>query len=66
MTLQNTKAIERYLRVAIAVFMLAYGWSGSSGAFSAPLRVLALYPLITGLVGWCPIRALWRLLRRHP
>ena len=55
----NAGATDRVVRVTLGVVMLAVGW-GSDGSWVLALRVFALYPLITGLVGWCPIYALLR------
>ena len=55
----NAGDLDRILRVALGLIMLVVGW-GSDGAWIPALRVFALYPLITGLAGWCPIYALLR------
>ncbi len=38
--------------------MLIVGWGSAWGSWTLALRVFALYPLITGLAGWCPVYAL--------
>lgn len=55
----NTGDIDRVLRVALGLIMLVVGWR-SDGSWVLALRVFALYPLITGLTGWCPVYALLR------
>ncbi len=60
MTFRNTGIWDRGIRIAIGVMMLVLGWQASAGVWSFPLRVFALYPLITGLAGWCPVYALLR------
>ena len=55
----NTGDFDRVVRVALGLIMLVVGW-GSDGSWVPALRVFALYPLITGLSGWCPVYALLR------
>ncbi len=57
---KNTGVWDRAFRVALGVLMLVIGWQSDGGAWSLALRVFALYPLITGIAGWCPIYALLR------
>ncbi len=54
----NAAVWDRVVRVALGLLMLIFGWRGDGGSWSLALRVFALYPLITGLAGWCPIYAL--------
>lgn len=55
----NAGAWDRVVRVALGLIMLIVGWGGD-GSWDLALRVFALYPLITGVVGWCPVYALLR------
>ncbi len=56
----NAAAWDRVLRVVLGLAMLVLGWASTGGAWGLALRVFALYPLITGIVGWCPVYALLR------
>ena len=56
----NASAWDRALRVVLGLTMLIIGWRSDFGSWSLALRVFALYPLITGVAGWCPIYALLR------
>ncbi len=59
--LKNAGTLDRALRVALGLLMLILGWGSDwGGSWTLALRVFALYPLITGLAGWCPIYALLR------
>lgn len=49
---------DRALRFLLALGMLGLGWIGPE--IWVGLRVLALYPLFTAAVGWCPAYALLR------
>ena len=55
----NAGAWDRVLRVALGLLMLVVGWRGD-GSWALALRVFALYPMITGVTGWCPVYALLR------
>ncbi len=57
---KNAGALDRALRVALGLAMLILGWGSDLGSWTPALRVFALYPLFTGLTGWCPIYALLR------
>ncbi len=62
MTLSNLELRRRLLRLMLGALMLAIGWWGieaDGSVWAVPLRVVALYPLLTGLVGWCPMVSLW-------
>ncbi len=62
----NTTARDRAFRVVLGLLMLIIGW-GSGAYWSLALRVFALFPLITGIAGWCPVYALLRIgTRREP
>ena len=65
MTFSNTNTWDRAIRIAIGLTMLALGWQASAGLWSFSLRVFALYPLISGLVGWCPVYAPLRFSSLH-
>ncbi len=66
--LSNLAAWDRVLRVVAGVAMLLLGWSDLvDGVWAIALVVFAWVPLLTGLVGWCPIYAMLGLssLRRR-
>ncbi len=58
MIFNNTGKWDRLLRIAAGIVMLVFGWRADPGSWVFSLRILALYPLITGLLGWCPVYAL--------
>jgi len=56
MDLRNEHLLDRVLRVALGVALLALGWSGFvPGAAGTVLKVAGFVPLLTGLVGFCPL-----------
>jgi hypothetical protein len=40
--------------------MLYLGWAVFAGGLGLALMVIGLIPLLTGLVGWCPLYALFK------
>ncbi len=61
----NMKPTERIVRVLLGLTMLSLGWFGEVGPWAVPLRMLGLYPSITGFAGWCPVVALLVLLHHR-
>ncbi len=56
----NVGGIDRKLRIAIGVAILAWGaytWQ-STGAFNL-WALIGIVPLFTGLIGWCPPYAIF-------
>lgn len=52
---KNEGYLDRGLRVALGIGLLAAGWSGAvTGNAGLALKILGFVPLITGLVGTCP------------
>lgn len=62
MSFFNENGIDRGIRVALGLLMLAMGWSGVVGdLWGVALRLFGWYPLVTGAIGWCPLYALFDL-----
>lgn len=57
----NEASWDRILRVGIGIALIAVGFSGAvEGGLGTFLGVLGFVPLITGLLGWCPLYAIFR------
>jgi hypothetical protein len=55
----NEASWDRIARVVLGVALIYVGFSGTvSGGLGVFLGVLGFVPLVTGLVGWCPIYAI--------
>jgi hypothetical protein len=57
---KNEGTIDRIIRVALAVILGVLYYAGAvSGTIGAVILVLAIILLITGVMGWCGIYALF-------
>jgi len=62
----NEGTVDRVIRVVAGVALLALGWGEVvTGTLGTVFKVLGFVPLITGLVGWCPLYAIARLSTRR-
>lgn len=67
MTFLNEADWDRLLRVLLGAALLALGWSGAvPGLWGAAVKLFALFPLVSGLLGWDPIYALLDFSTRRP
>ncbi len=60
----NEGAVDRFVRIAAGLLLLSLVFVGPKTAWG----YLGLVPLVTGLVGWCPLYAVFRIHtrgRRH-
>jgi hypothetical protein len=58
----NEAGWDRIARVVLGVVLLFLGWGGMiGGGLGIFLKVIGFVPLLTGLVGWCPLYALFRV-----
>ena len=61
MSFMNEARWDRIARVALGVILLTLGWAGIvEGTLGTIFKFVGFVPLITGLVGWCPIYAVLR------
>ena len=56
----NEAGWDRAARVIVGVVLLVLGLAVVDGALGIALVVAALIPLLTGLVGWCPLYSVFR------
>ena len=61
MKFMNEAGWDRIGRIALGIVLLALGWGGAvDGGVGIFLKVFGFVPLVTGLVGWCPVYAIFR------
>lgn len=58
----NEAGWDRIVRIVLGLAMLALGWGGFvGGTFGVILQWLGFVPLLTGLIGWCPLYSLFHI-----
>lgn len=61
MSFVNEANWDRIGRVGLGVLLLVLGWAGVvEGTLGTVFTWLGFVPLATGLVGWCPLYAIFR------
>ncbi len=61
MNFTNEASWDRIARIALGIALLYLGWSGVvEGTIGTVFQFLGFVPLVTGLMGWCPISAIFR------
>ena len=57
----NKSMVDRGIRIALGLALLALGFSGVvTGTLGMVFKVLGFVPLLTGLIGYCPIYGLFK------
>lgn len=57
--LKNEGRWDRVVRVLAGMTILYLGWAGIvAGGWGFVFRIFGFVPLITGIVGWCPVYSL--------
>lgn len=58
----NESGLDRIIRIALGLVLFYLGFSGVvGGGLGVFLIVLGFIPLLTGVVGWCPLYALFKI-----
>lgn len=66
MDFANEAAWDRIARVAAGILFLYLGWAGVvTGSWGTFFKIVGFLPLVTGLVGWCPLYALLGIRTNH-
>lgn len=66
MSFINEAGWDRALRVIVGIVLLHLGWSGAvTGGLGVFLKFFGFVPLLTGLIGWCPLYSLLRFSTRR-
>lgn len=55
----NEAGWDRIVRIGVGVVLLVIGFGVVGGTTGIILGLVALVPLVTGLVGWCPLYAVF-------
>lgn len=61
MSFINEAGWDRIARVVLGVVLLYLGWSGVvAGGLGVFFKYIGFVPLLTGLIGWCPLYSLFK------
>lgn len=62
MSYVNQSSTDRIIRVILGIALLVLGWANIvPGTLGIVFRYLGFVPLLTGLIGFCPIYALAKI-----
>lgn len=53
--MRNEGTVDRAVRVVVGVALLVIGFAAVGGTAGTIIGIVGLVPLLTGLVGWCPL-----------
>lgn len=57
----NESTIDRGIRIVVGLLLLVLGFGGYvTGTAGTVLKVLGFIPLLTGLIGFCPLYTLFK------
>jgi len=57
----NEASWDRIARFVLGIVLLVLGWFNVvPGGWGVFLKIISFIPLITGLVGWCPIYSIFK------
>ena len=65
MTFTNEGVWDRVVRILAGIVLGYAGWIMWPGTASMVLLVIGVIALVTGLMGWCPVYALFETSTKH-
>lgn len=58
----NESSADRIIRILLGIVLLVLGWGGFvTGTAGLVLKILGFVPLLTGIIGYCPLYGLFKL-----
>jgi hypothetical protein len=61
---QNVGNVDRIVRIVLGLALIAIGFFTLGGTVGTIVGVIGFIPLLTGLVGWCPLYSLFKFSTR--
>ncbi len=58
---QNESKVDRIIRVVLGIVLIALGFLFIKGTWGVVIGVVGLIPLVTGLIGFCPLYVLFKI-----
>ena len=62
---QNVGGVDRILRIVLGLVLVAVGFAVMSGTAGTIVGLVGFIPLVTGLLGWCPLYLPFRFSTRQ-
>lgn len=59
--MRNEGTVDRAVRVALGIVLLIVGFAVIGGTAGTVVGIIGLIPLLTGLVGWCPLYSVFKI-----
>jgi hypothetical protein len=61
---QNVGGIDRLARIVVGLVLIAAGFFYLTGTLGVIVGIVGFVPLLTGVVGWCPVYLPFRISSR--
>ena len=61
---QNVGGFDRIFRIMVGLLLIVLGFLVLSGIWGLVVGIFGFVPLLTGLVGWCPLYLPFKLTTR--
>ena len=61
---QNVGSIDRIIRIVLGLALIVIGFFVLGGTAGTIVGVIGFIPLLTGLLGWCPLYFLFKFSTR--
>jgi len=58
---QNLGAVDRVIRIGLGIVLASIGMLVLTGTASTVVSIVAVIPLVTGLIGFCPLYVPFKL-----
>ncbi len=59
--IKNVGSADKWVRYIIGLVLILWGALGLNGAAMWIVIVIGLIPIITALIGWCPIYSIFKI-----
>ena len=60
MFIRNEGGLDRTFRIVLGLLLILAGYV-AGGTWGVVLYIIALVPLLTGVIGWCPLYSLFHI-----
>ena len=61
---QNEGSTDRMIRIVLGIVLIIVGFFFMTGTWGVIVGIVGFVPLVTGLMGWCPLYAAFKISTR--